>query len=132
MGIKMMGEKKLFAVFSFMNYGLEKGSFYYLLYLFDESGPIKEQEISTLYKDYDPLEDQIGPFESLESLTNFLKKLAYYKNDELVFIYSPLEFNKVLEEITFANELIPTLIKNGRPIKAERPEKKRSILGIFE
>ena len=128
----MMGEKKLFAVFSFMNYGLEKGSFYYLLYLFDESGPIKEQEISSIYKDYDPLEEQMGPFDSLESLTSFLKKLAYYKNDELVFIFSPLEFNRVLEEITFANELIPTLIKNGRPIKSERPEKKRSILGIFE
>ena len=128
----MISEKKIFAVFSFMNYGLEKGSSYYLLYLFDESGIIKDEEISSIYKDFDPLEEQIGPFESLEILTNFLKKLAYYKNSEFIFLFSPLEFNKVLEEVSFANELIPSLIKNGRPIKAEHPEKKRSFLGIFE
>ncbi len=128
----MMGEKKLFAVFSFMNYGLEKGSSYYLLYVFDESGLIKDDEISGIYRGFDPLEQHIGPFESLEILTNFLKKLAYYKNAEFIFIFSPLEFNKVLEEVSFASELIPALIKNGRPIKGEHPDKKRSFLGIFE
>ena len=131
-GLKMMGEKKLFAVFSFVNYGLEKGSSYNLLYIFDESGLIKDDEISAVYREFDPQQQQIGPFESLEILTNFLKKLAYYKNAEFIFMFSPLEFNKVLEEISFANELIPALIKNGRAIKAEHPDKKRSFLGIFE
>lgn len=128
----MIGEKKIFAVFSFVNYGLEKGSSYYLLYLFDESGLIKDEEISGVYRGFDPLEEQIGPFESLEVLTNFLKKMAYYKNAEFIFLFSPLEFNRVLEEVSFASELIPSLIKNGRPIRAEHPEKKRSFLGIFE
>lgn len=128
----MMGEKKLFAVFSFMNYGLETGSSYYLLYVFNESGLIKDDEISGIYRGFDPQEQQIGPFENLEILTNFLKKLAYYKNAEFIFMFSPLEFNKALEEVSFASELIPALIKNGRPIKAEHPDKKRSFLGIFE
>lgn len=128
----MIGEKKLFAVFSFVNYGLERGSSYYLHYLFDESGLVKNDEISAIYRDFDPTEEKIGPFESLETLTNFLKKLAYYKNADWIFSFSPLEFNRVLEEVSFANELIPSLLKNGRPIKAEHPEKKRSFLGIFE
>ncbi len=128
----MINEKKIFAVFSFMNYGLEKGSSYYLLYLFDDSGLIKDEEISNIYREFDPEEEQIGPFESLESLTNFIKKLAYYKNAENFYLFSTLEFNRVLEEITLANELIPTLLKNGKPIKGDHPERKRSFLGIFE
>ena len=115
-------------------YGI-KNSEYFISYVFNDEGPIDEELLEELKRGLygrDKCEspaDGIGPFSSLEELTQFSFTICDEINADKIALYSNEEYNLLLHKVKNIKELKEKLPISGNVIENLDAEKKRGLLG---
>ena len=116
----MLRGNYLFAVFSHMQPS------YQLLYLFTENGPMTQKAWEELKLEMVDLK-----FKNLDRLNEFVVKLAEKLKVSKAFVFSPREFNHVVENMEKGEEFLDVLIKKGRPIEVNQSLEKGKFWDSF-
>lgn len=116
----MLKGNYLFTVFSHQH------SSYQLLYLFTENGPMTKRAWDELKIEMVDLK-----FKNLDRLNEFVHKMAEKLKVSKAFVFSPREFNQVVENMEKGEVFFDILIKKGRPLEVKRALKKSKFWDNF-
>ncbi len=116
----MLKGNYLFAVFS------HQQSSYQLLYLFTENGPMTKKAWDELKMEMVDLK-----FKNLDRLNEFVYKTSEKLKVSKAFVFSPREFNQVVENMEKGEEFFDILIKKGHPVEVNQALKKGKFWDNF-
>jgi len=116
----MLNGNYLFAVFSHFQ------SSYQLLYLFTENGPMTKKAWDELKMEMVDLK-----FKNLDRLNEFVATMGGKLGTSKAFVFSPREFNHVVENIGKAEDFLKVLREKGRPLEIDIVGKKSKFWENF-
>ena len=99
---------------------------YQLLYLFTENGPMSKKAWEELKMEMVDLK-----FKNLNRLNEFVVKMAEKLKVSGAFVFSPREFNQVVENMEEGEDFLDKLIEYGRPIEMDQSLKKSKFWDNF-
>jgi hypothetical protein len=129
-------------IYNYFNPYPETGedSYFYLIYLLDETGFLEREAADKIYKDQFMTEalsgvkapaSMVGPFESLEHLNQYAFALCEAHNAARITLFSAQEYNLLLENSQEAYEFHRDLLEKGNVIENIERKKKSGFLGRF-